>query len=118
MGNLSDLHRRLEERGHRPVIDEASRRAAARDYAWLSPILTARLGDRRADIVVFPDDGDAVTEVVALATEHGVPITTRGRGTGNYGQSVPLEGGLVIDTTRAATIIAIDDEAVTVSPGA
>jgi FAD/FMN-containing dehydrogenase len=118
MSNLTDLHRRLTERGHRPVIDEASRRAAARDFAWLSPILTERLGDRRADIVVFPPDGDAVTEVVALAAEHAVPITTRGRGTGNYGQSVPLYGGLVIDTTRATAIIAIDDDAVTVAPGA
>jgi FAD/FMN-containing dehydrogenase len=118
MSSLTDLHRCLKERGHRPLIDEASCRTAARDFAWLSPILTARLGHRTADIVVFPEDGAAVTEVVALAAEHGVPITARGRGTGNYGQSVPLEGGLVIDMTRATAIIAIGDDVVTVAPGA
>jgi FAD binding domain len=117
MSNVTDLHRRLVTSGHRPVIDAASCRAAARDFAWLSPILTARLGDRTADIVVFPDDGDAITEVLALAAEFGVPITSRGRGTGNYGQSVPLIGGLVIDTTRAAAVHTIDDDSVTVAPG-
>jgi FAD/FMN-containing dehydrogenase len=118
MSNLTDLHRCLEEHGHRPLIDEASCRAAARDFAWLSPLLIAKLVDRTADMVVFPEDGAAITEVVALAAEHGVPITARGRGTGNYGQSVPLDGGLVIDTTRAAKIIAIEDDTITAAPGA
>ena len=30
---------------------------------------------------------------------HGVPLTVRGAGTGNYGQCVPLDGGVVMLTT-------------------
>ena len=118
MTNLAELHRRLEALGHAVRVDESSRRAAARDFAWLSPILTARLGERTADIVVFPEDGDAIAEAVAIATALEVPITARGRGTGNYGQSVPLDGGLVIDATHANAIVGFGDDAVTVEPGA
>ncbi len=32
-----------------------------------------------------------------FALRHGIPVTARGAGTGNYGQCVPLEGGIVLD---------------------
>ena len=34
-----------------------------------------------------------------------VPVTARGRGTGDSGQAVPLAGGLVVDTSRADAVL-------------
>ena len=35
--------------------------------------------------------------VLAAAFELGIPVTPRGTGTGNYGQAMPLSGGIVLD---------------------
>ncbi len=37
--------------------------------------------------------------VAAACARHRVPLTLRGGATGNYGQCVPLEGGVVLDMT-------------------
>ena len=48
--------------------------------------------------------------VLALANRHGVPVTTRGRGTTLTGAATPVCGGWVLDTL-ALNRIAIDEEA-------
>src|SRR5207248_10657774 len=45
-------------------------------------------------------------------------ITVRGAGTGNYGQSVRLYGGILIDMRRLNRIMSVDDDAVQVEAGA
>ena len=49
---------------------------------------------------------------------HGVPITPRGKGTGNYGQAIPFDGGLVLDTSRAREILEVGDGFITAEAGA
>ena len=68
----------------------------SKDYYWFSPILEQQLAGKVADVVVNPTTGDQVREVVQLAVRDGIPITPRGAGTGNYGQAVPLHGGMVL----------------------
>ena len=72
-------------------------KARSRDYYWYSPVLRAALDDCVADVIVSPTSTDEVVAVARLCFEHGVPITCRGAGTGNYGQAVPLRGGVVLD---------------------
>jgi len=67
------------------------------DFYWYSPVLKPMLASKNGDVVVQPVDVDEVLAVMRFARKRGVPVTTRGAGTGNYGQCVPLEGGIVLD---------------------
>ncbi len=73
------------------------RKRRSRDYFWYSPILQEKLKDKLADIVVTPRDEVEVVRVAAACAKHRIPLTVRGGATGNYGQCVPLEGGVVLD---------------------
>ena len=56
----------------------------------MSPIITEQLPLGLADLVAFPTERRADRAVVGAAVRHGVPITPRGKGTGNYGQAIPM----------------------------
>lgn len=74
-----------------PELDRLSK-----DYYWFSPILEAQLAGKLADAAVHAHTPDQVLEIVRLAVRHEIPLTPRGAGTGNYGQAVPLRGGVVL----------------------
>lgn len=69
----------------------------SQDFSWFSPVLKRQLADKVADAVVRPRTEEEIARVVALCAKLRIPITIRGAGTGNYGQSVPLHGGVVLD---------------------
>ena len=69
----------------------------SQDFYWFSPILKRQLEGLRADAVVRPKTEDEIRAVVAACAQAGVPITVRGSGTGNYGQCMPLHGGVILD---------------------
>ncbi len=71
-------------------------KAASRDFFWYSPVLKARLDHVVADFVVRPRSEAEIIKVLKVCYAHNVPVTTRGAGTGNYGQAMPLEGGCVM----------------------
>ena len=68
----------------------------SKDFYNYSPILTEKLDECIADLVVRPCDHDAVKEVAEICWEFSIPLTLRGAGTGNYGQAVPLFKGIVM----------------------
>lgn len=78
---------------------------ASRDFFWFSPILKAELDDKRADLLVFPRSKDELARVAAACARRRVPLTIRGGGTGNYGQAVPLAGGLVVDMRHLSHMV-------------
>lgn len=98
--------------------DERHRAARSRDYYWYSPILTEQLDGLIADLVVLPQSVDEVKRVAAAVARHRIPLTLRGGGTGNYGQCVPMEGGVVMDLTRLDRVIEIEPGRVRVQAGA
>ncbi|MCG6885501.1 MAG: FAD-binding oxidoreductase [Silicimonas sp.] len=75
---------------------EVAIKAASRDFFWYSPVLKARLDHVMADFVVRPRNEAEIIEVLKTCYAHNVPVTTRGAGTGNYGQAMPLAGGCVM----------------------
>ncbi|WP_117210067.1 FAD-binding oxidoreductase [Allorhizocola rhizosphaerae] len=99
----ADLRRELG--ADRVSTVESARRAASNDYAHLSPVLSAVLPAKAADVVVYPRSAEELRAAVALAYEHAVPIVPRGKGTGNYGQAVPLAAGLVIDLSGMDSVL-------------
>src|SRR5262249_58593370 len=57
--------------------------------------------------------------VVRLAREHGTPLTARGAGSSLEGNPIPVRGGIVLDCSRMADVVAVrpDDLQVDVQPG-
>jgi glycolate oxidase subunit GlcD len=60
-----------------------------------------------ADAVVLPGSAEEVAAVVAHCYAEGIPLTTRGGGTGFAGGAVP-QGGVVVGTGRMARVRAFD----------
>ncbi|WP_263378620.1 FAD-binding oxidoreductase [Granulicella paludicola] len=90
----------------------------SRDFYWYSPILKPLLDDKRADVVVQPVSVHEICAVMRYCYAQGVPVTVRGAGTGNYGQAIPLNGGVVLDLQRLDRIESIEEDGVAVcEPG-
>jgi FAD/FMN-containing dehydrogenase len=80
----------------------------SRDFFWYSPVLKARMDHLTADFVVAPKSEAEVIEALAAAHAHDVPVTTRGAGTGNYGQAMPLSGGMVLHLKHMTAIRSVE----------
>jgi FAD/FMN-containing dehydrogenase len=89
----------------------------SQDFNWYSPVLKTQLAGLRADAIARPESVEELRAVVAACYRAGVAITPRGGGTGNYGQCVPLHGGVVVDLVRLNRIHAIADGVVRAEPG-
>ncbi|MEV7550322.1 FAD-binding oxidoreductase [Amycolatopsis sp. NPDC089917] len=60
--------------------------------------------------VAKPGSAEEVAELLKAASEHGVPVTARGSGTGLSGGAQPREDGLVISFERMNAVLEIDTE--------
>jgi glycolate oxidase len=67
----------------------------------------------RPGAVVFPHSTEEVAGCVRLARERGVPVVTRGSGTGLSGGSVPIEGCLVVCVAQMDRIVEVDEKNLT-----
>jgi len=77
--------------------DAAALRVKSADFSWFSPIMSAALAGRTAEVVLSPRNEEEVVQVAAACAKHRVPLVARGAGTGNFGQAVPLAGGAVVE---------------------
>lgn len=93
-------------------------RKRSRDFFWYSPILNRELHGLSADLVVTPTSEAEVIRVAAACARHRVPLTVRGGATGNYGQAVPLKGGVLLDMTAMTRILGAKPGWLRVEPGA
>jgi FAD/FMN-containing dehydrogenase len=95
----------------------ATIRSKSRDFFWYSPILKAEMDHLQADFVVNPKSEAEVIEVLRVCYAHDVPVTTRGAGTGNYGQAMPMRGGCVMHMKNMAQVKEIGPGRVVAEPG-
>ncbi|MGB6688940.1 MAG: FAD-binding oxidoreductase [Terracidiphilus sp.] len=88
------------------------------DFYWYSPVLRPKLASKCCDVAVQPVSVDEILAVLGFAGRHEIPVTVRGAGTGNYGQCVPLEGGIVLDLSLMDKLEEITPDGVAVcQPG-
>lgn len=90
----------------------------SRDFYWYSPVLKQQLDHVTGDLIVTPKDEAELIRVLAACHKHGVPVTPRGSGTGNYGQAMPLSGGVVLNLAEMNEIKSIAPGRVVTGPGA
>ena len=87
------------------------------DYYYFSPILEPKLKDKRADLVVLPSNEQEVLKIANICVKYKIPLTVRGAGTGNYGQCIPLHGGIILDTSKMNQICWLKPGLASVQPG-
>lgn len=104
--------------GNMETIEEpALVKQKSRDFYWYSPVLKKQLGKHFGDIVVLPKTEAEVIAVAAACAKGRIPLTVRGAGTGNYGQAMPLAGGVILDMSGLDKIVRLDKGVLTVQPG-
>ena len=71
------------------------------------------------DVVVKAKTADEISRIMKYAYDNCIPVTPRGAGTGLVGSSVPMEHGIMIDTSLMNNILELDEEnlTITVEPG-
>ena len=59
------------------------------------------------DVIVWPQSTEQVSQITKLAHQHQIAITGWGAGSSLEGNSVPLQGGIVVDFGRMNQIIEV-----------
>ncbi|MBS3651289.1 FAD-binding oxidoreductase [Pseudaminobacter sp. 19-2017] len=114
--DLTALKKELD--GTRTEDNPAIVQQKSRDFYWYSPVLKRQLEQVTGDIIVSPKDEAEVIRVLSACYAQGVPVTPRGAGTGNYGQAMPLSGGVVLSLADMNSITEIAPGRVVCGPGA
>lgn len=72
------------------------------------------------DVVLKPGTTQEVSQILKICTQHEIPITPRGAGTGLSGGALPVKNGVVLSMERFNKILNIDqlNLQATVEPGA
>lgn len=93
-------------------------RLKSRDFFWYSPVLKRQLNKVSGDLLVTPKSEAELVRVLAACHARGIPVTPRGSGTGNYGQAMPLSGGVVLNLAAMSAVREISPGRLVAEPGA
>ena len=94
------------------VTNPSQLESLSRDFYWYSPVLKRELSSRVADAVVQPHSEEQLRDIIRFAFQHRIPLTIRGAGTGNYGQCIPTQGGLVVDLAYFDKVLEVTSEGI------
>jgi FAD/FMN-containing dehydrogenase len=104
-----------EQFGDRATFDEGECRLYGHDIGEIPALAKILIGDSVPDAVVQPTTEGELIELVRWAKEERVPLTPRGKATSGYGGALPVKQGVVIDFYRMRGLIAVDEDAQTVT---
>ena len=115
--NISEIRSLLADPA-RAIVNPQVVEQLSKDFYWYSPVLRKLLDGKVGEVAVQPQSADEIQKLLRYCHLNGIPITARGAGTGNYGQAVPLEGGVVLDLSHMDRIEQIQPDGVAVcQPG-
>ena len=60
------------------------------------------------DVIVFPHSTAEVQAIMKLAHQEKIPVVPRGAGTNLSGGTIPVKGGIIIETSRMDRILEIN----------
>ena len=74
---------------------------------------------KKPDVLIFVQSALEISKVMAYANENKIPVVVRGSGTGLVGGCIPIEGGIVLCTSKMNKILELDENnlTLTVEPG-
>ena len=103
----------------RVSFDKVERQIYSHDVGDVPLMVKPLIGKALAAAVVQPQSEEELAKLVKLAAENRLPLVPRGKATSGYGGVLPIKGGLVVDFYRLREIVAVDEDAltVTVEPG-
>src|SRR6266550_1013486 len=70
----------------------------------------ASMVEGTAGLVVFPTDVEQVAQALRVAARHDMPVVPRGSGTGLAGAATPLDGAVVVVTSKMNRILEVSEE--------
>src|SRR5271154_5388627 len=116
-GHAESLEKLLED-ASRVIRQKETVEQLSRDFYWYSPVLRRQLDGKVGDLVVQAVSACEIQKILRYCYANNLPVTIRGAGTGNYGQAVPLHGGLILDVSKMDRIEKILKEGIAVcEPG-
>jgi FAD/FMN-containing dehydrogenase len=96
----------LASLGDIPIVTEGDvLRRKSRDNYWYSPVLKRLFDDVIADAILRPRSEAELLQVVRACHAQDIALTPRGGGTANYGQCMPIRGGVVLDMGALDSIL-------------
>ena len=102
----------------RVITQPAAVEQLSRDFYWYSPVLRKQLDGKVGEVAVQAINTAEIQNVLRYCHLQNLPVTIRGAGTGNYGQAVPLQGGVILDLMRMDEIEAIQPNGIAIcEPG-
>ncbi len=97
-------------------VDDSEKLGHSIDYYWMPEMWHDRnQPPRTPDVVVLPDNTQAVAKVMKIANSYKIPVTPWGGGSGSQGGALPVYGGIILDTKRMNRILEIDTESLTIT---
>lgn len=75
--------------------------------------------EKMPEVLVRVHSTEEISAIMKYAYDRTIPVTVRGSGTGLVGAAVPVEGGILLETTQMNKILELDSNTltVTVQPG-
>lgn len=90
--------------------------AYATDWSWMPQMWLDRgKAPVTPDVIVHPASAEEISRVLKIANVYRMPVVPWGGGSGTQGGTLPIFGGILLDTKRLEQIIAIDEKSLTVT---
>src|SRR3990172_9444320 len=66
------------------------------------------------EAILFPENAQEISQILKIANREKIPVLPRGAGSGFSGGSLPVNGGVVLVTSKMDKILELDEENLTV----